>query len=354
MRGGLSARLASFAAIGSLGACTSLYFVHDPQSGIISAGEVPGILKSLRCELVLFYDIERRRKAAFARLQKISVEEAFAKFAYFEVEPTLYGTFTVELKVTDSAGALAGATAFDFKQALNAASTATEQVAPTASTQSTYDLIYSFLIRQDAELTSIQSPSDPLHRGCYDGPPLRLADLEQLADNESPYPVTFTRIRVNGVKPFAAWLRDNGKVVSANYLGTGLTADSADPSQMTYTFTIQVLAGLEAKYSLVSTNYLPTVEASGGLQQNSTLTMYINGPAAPTANAAKAGGGSSKPPSPPLGSKGNPMYISNEPGKAAPRVEGQPSGVAPSGGPHIRGYLLTPLTVTPPAATPNP
>jgi hypothetical protein len=113
-------------------------------------------------------------------MAKISVEEAFAKFAYFEVEPTLYGTFTVEFKVTDSAGALAAATAFDFKQVLNAASTATEQVAPTASTQSTYDLIYSFLIRQDAELTSIQSPSDPLHRGCYDGPPFSWQTLSSL------------------------------------------------------------------------------------------------------------------------------------------------------------------------------
>ena len=343
-----------------LGACTSLFYVHDPQSGIISVGEVPAFLKAVRCELVTFYDLERRRKRAFENSRKImSIAGRFSRYAYFEVEPTLYGTFTAELKVTDSAGVLAGATAFDFKQVLSATASATSQLAPTASTQSTYDLIYSFLLRQDASLTSIDSELDPLQRGCYQGPSLDLEDVELLAEGNGKYPATFKRIFVNGQKPLAAWLRDNSVVISGNYLGTSLKSDAAEPAQMTYTFTIQVIAGLETKYSLVATRFSPTVEASGGLQQNSNLVIYVNGPAAAAANTAKSGGASIKPVSAALGTKGNPMYVYPEATPKEPldlRKDGKntpPSRPEGGGGPNIRGYFLTPLTVVPPSATPN-
>ena len=132
---------------------------------------------------------------------------------------------------------------------------------------------------------------------------------------------------------------------------------------MTYTFTIQVVAGLEGKYSLVATPFSPTLEASGSLQQNSTLTIYINGPAAPTANTAKSGGAFlPKPPAPVLGSKENPMYVYPETGLPpekgkegrilSPRVA-RPATPAAPGGAHYRGFLLFPPTVVPPAATPN-
>jgi hypothetical protein len=346
-----------------LAGCTSLFFVHDPQSGLISAGQVPGFLKSVRCELITFYDLEARRKSAYAKLAKVSIAEAFERYAYFEVEPTMYGTFTTELKVTDASAALAGATAFDYKQ-VRPSWTATSQIAPSVSTQATDDLIWSFILQQNARLTSTDAKTDPLHRGCYIGPPLELLDLETFADGRSEYPATFTRILVNGQKPFAAWLRDNGITLSANYLGTSLQADGAEPAQMTYTFTIQVVAGLEGKYSLVATSFSPTLEASGSLQQNSTLTIYINGPAAPTANTAKAGGAFlPKPPAPVLGSKDNPMYVYPETGlpekgKEKGRIL-NPGGRPPAtpaapGGAHYRGYLLFPPTVVPPAATPNP
>lgn len=351
--------------MGELGGCTSLYFVHDPQSGLITAGQIPGFLKSIRCELVTFYEIERRRKTAYADLEKISPPQAFAQYAYFDVEPTLYGTYTTELKVTDSSAALAGATGFDFKQIISATATATDHVAPSISTQATDDLIWSFLIRQDAELTSTDHASDPLQRGCYTGPHLQLPELELFADGQSAYAPKFTRILVNGKKPMAAWLRDNGALLSANYLSTASKADSADPSQMTYTFTIQIITGLEGKYSLVATHYSPTVEASGSLQQNSILTIWINGPGAVTANAAKTGGAAIVPVAA-LGSKRNPMYVYTEqrPKEAAPPAEHGKErkkfrvfrrDEAPSvEGPHIKGYLLVPPTVTPPMATPNP
>jgi hypothetical protein len=343
-----------------LAGCTSLFFVHDPQSGWISAGQVPGFLKSVRCELVAFYDLERARKIEYERWSKVSVAEAFERYAYFEVEPTMYGTFTTELKVTDTSAALAGGTAFGYKQ-VRPLWTATSQIAPSASTQATDDLIWSFLIRQDARLTSTDSKSDPLGRGCYTGPPLQLADLETFADGRSEYPATFTRILVNGQKPFAAWLRDNSITLSANYLGTAMLSDAAEPAEMTYTFTIQVVAGIEGKYSLVATPFSPTLEATGALQQNSTLTIYINGPAAPAANTAKSGGALSKPPAPPLGSKGNPMYVypegvppAGQEGRLLPPSTGpRAPAVRPGGGANIRGYLLFPPTVVPPTATPN-
>jgi hypothetical protein len=348
-----------------LTSCTSLFFVHDPQSGVISAGQLPGFLKSIRCELVTFYQLELKRKEKYEKYAPLYPKEALEKYAYFEVEKGLYGAFTLELKVTDAAS-LGSGTVLDYRRIVNSTTSNTTHLGPTASTQGTYDLIWNFLIRQDAKLKSVNYPGDPVERGCYNGDNFDLRELEALADNKAPERTAFDRIFVDGRLPLAGWLRDNGTLISASYLGLPERSAAAEPAQMTYTFSIQVVAGLEAKYTIVTPTLVPAaVQGGGSLQQNSILSFYINGPAAAATNSAKSGSAAIYP-LPTLGTVGRPMHVTSDntnrqimESAPTPDASGKPPAVTPvprvrepAARSPFRGYLLNPLPVFPPAPAP--
>ncbi|MCK1354255.1 hypothetical protein IVB56_25170 [Bradyrhizobium sp. CW7] len=117
-----------------------------------------------------FYQIERERRKEYLKIYKTRPEEAFDKYAHFDIDPFLYGTFFLELKVTDTGG-LGSGTAFDYKRIFNATSNDVTHVGPTASAQDTYDLLWSFLMKQNAHLASDNTPasagSATYERGCY-------------------------------------------------------------------------------------------------------------------------------------------------------------------------------------------
>lgn len=350
--------------------CTSLFFVHDPQSGVISAGLLPDFVKSVKCELITFYQLERTRKQEYEKLAKLDPVEAFSRYAYFEINPFLYGTFTLELKVTDSLGVGAG-TAIDSKHISDPTHSDTWHAGPTASGQGTYDLIWNFLLRQDAGLAPIgakvNASGDEADRfACYRGPLNSLEELEQFAAAPSSRAAQFRRIFVNGQKPLAAWLRDIGSTMNANRLGPTDPAERAELAQMYYSFAVQVIAGLDVKYTLLSPQWNPlAAQLTGSLQQNSNLQVYINGPGAPYANSAKAGGATWVKGGPALGSAANPIYVI--PGKGDKGSEFiMPDEETPSGDkkkpkrkiapraqpdPFNKGTLITPLTVSPPSAS---
>lgn len=369
--------------------CTSLFFVHDPTLGLLSVGQLPSFLKSLRCELVTFYQIERTRKSLYEASKVADPEGAFKKYAYFDVAPNFYGLFTLELKVTDSVG-LGSGTSFDLKKVVNTTTSNISHFGPTASSQGIYDLIWTFLMRQNQGL----SDSDPLvltddlpsRRGCYTvsvqniDPHKELEALELLAEDKYPDYSNFTRMTVNDGRPLAAWLRDSAALISANFLSPALATELAEPSQMYYQFALQVIGGLEGKYSLTSPTWSPlAVQGSASLQQNSYVSMWINGPNAGTANSAKSGGVKfGDPVVAPLGSKDNPIYIhkdgdntkgnfgrksilenddrnatspapqNSRPKKPQPGPSYRPKPVRPG---QETPQFLTPLPVTPPAAT---
>lgn len=337
--------------------CTSLYYVHDPQTGVISAGQLPGFLKAVRCELVTFYEIERRRKAAYLLLAKTAPEEAFTRYSYFEVAPKLYGAFTIELKVTDSAGVGAG-TSEDFKRILSPSSSETVHVGPTLSGQGTYDLIWSFLLRQDAAPLAIspdELPNQSDRARCFSAPIRTLEDLEALAETSQSDMLNFTRINVNGQKPLAAWLRDNGSLMSENFLYPAKGSEKAEPAQMYYSFAVQVIGGIEAKYSLVTVSWNPlAVQGTGSMQQNSNLQLYINGPSSAYANAAKSGSSGFATPKPELGSAENPIHIAEPKKEPEGKEKIKPAAREPGATrvPSIgreRPYLLAPNAVFPPS-----
>ncbi|VIO69552.1 hypothetical protein CI1B_27580 [Bradyrhizobium ivorense] len=344
----------------AMGGCTSLYYVHDPQTGVITAGELPYFLKSIRCEVVTFYQIERERRTQYLKISKTRPEEAFNRYAYFDIDPFLYGTFFLELKVTDTGG-LGSGTAFDYKRILSATSNDVTHVGPTASAQDTYDLIWSFLLKQNAQLASDTSPraAGPAlyERGCYRGTPADLTELEALAENKYPERTAYKRITVDASKPLAAWLRDNAILIAANDLSPAMPSEKAEPAQMTYTFSIQVTGGAEAKYSLTSTRWTPAaVQASASSQQFSNLGIYINGPNAVLANGAKSGSAGYAEKTPPLGSKDNPMYTTPLPGGEKSQEfpgGGGAAGRRPGAGPRTNGFIVAPVPVFPPSPTPS-
>ncbi|WP_156795492.1 hypothetical protein [Bradyrhizobium icense] len=331
-----------------------MFVVHDPQSGVISAGQLPGFLKSVRCELVTFYEIARSRKAAYDAMVKSNPEAAFIRYAYFEIDPRLFGAFTLELKVTDVAGMGSG-TALDYRQVLGGGAVDVTHVGPTLSGQGTNSLIWAFLLRQDAQLAGERKEGSPVggDRNCYIGKIGTLDELELLAEGQDPAREAFTRIRIDAQKPLAAWLRDNGAMMSANFLAAP-SSEVAEPAQMFYSFALQVSGGIEARYSLTNARWTPVaVQALATATQNSNLQLYINGPGAAFANAAKAGGAAHVPPPPPLGSSQRPMHVivEGERQSGEGRSGGRMLREAPTPLPRSKGYFLTPLPVFPPAVT---
>ncbi|MGY3434777.1 hypothetical protein ACVWWI_006757 [Bradyrhizobium sp. USDA 3686] len=344
----------------AVGGCTSLYHIHDPQTGVITVGELPYFLKSIRCEVVTFYQLERERRKEYLKIYKRRPEEAFDRYAHFDIDPFLYGTFFLELKVTDTGG-LGSGTAFDYKRILSVSSNDVTHVGPTASAQDTYDLIWSFLMKQNAQLASdtAPAPADPARyeRGCYRGAPADLIELEGLAEHKYPDRAAYKRIIVDASKPLAAWLRDNAILIAANNLTPAMPSESAEPAQMTYTFSVQVTGGVEAKYSLTSSRWTPAaVQASASAQQFSNLGIYINGPNAVLANGAKSGSAGYADKTPPLGSKDNPIYTAPSPGgeksQEFPGAAGS-TGRRTGAGPRTNGFIVAPVPVFPPTPTPT-
>ncbi|WP_271565925.1 hypothetical protein, partial [Bradyrhizobium sp. CCBAU 11386] len=155
-------------------------------------------------------------------------------------------------------------------------------------------------------------------------------------------------------KPLAAWLRDNAILIAANNLTPAMPSESAEPAQMTYTFSIQVTGGVEAKYSLTSSRWTPAaVQASASAQQFSNLGIYINGPNAVLANGAKSGSAGYAAKTPPLGSKDNPIYTAPSPGGEKSQEFPGGAGRRTGGGPRTNGFIVAPVPVFPPTPTPT-
>ncbi len=235
--------------------CAGLFFVHDPATGVISAGQIPNLLKSLRCELITFYQIQRVRRDNYKKVAVTDPARAFDQFAYFNIGDTFFGVFVLELKVTDVAG-LGPGTAFDIKKAASATTSDVTHFGPTLGSQGIYDLTWNFLIRQDATLAKPDPNGGDAQRGCYSLQPSTLQDLEDLGANKNPQLSNFYRISVNGTKTLSEWLRDNATMLSAQSLVPDKT-EAVEPAQMYYQFALQASVGLEGRYSLTSTAWSP-------------------------------------------------------------------------------------------------
>jgi hypothetical protein len=188
--------LASF----SIGSCGVMNYIHDPQFGLLNRSEVTSLLKSLRCELITFYEANRQTRNTFysivvppdqslaeaiasaktakagkdaekaqvailvAREQRDSARaSAVELYPYFPLADGLdwYDSLNLlsgvyaELKVVDSLGMPASGTnttTIDRKAARSPISSKTLHIGPSLTGMNTYDLNWSFILEQSAEL----------------------------------------------------------------------------------------------------------------------------------------------------------------------------------------------------------
>jgi hypothetical protein len=325
---------------------------------------------------------------------------------YFDLDTDAYGAFVLEAKVMDT-GALPGtstslANVFTSVPGL----TRTLTVAPNLSSQGTYDMNYNFAIQQDDSLTDIIAeineeevpPYRPDVADAKDPYQCYLAvvrhHFDDLAHGKYPTIERFQRIKVNGGLPLAAWLQENTTVmgVSRNILADinppkdksgkpqkpipvdlKYQNEAVDGGQMSYIFTVQYTAGIDAKFTLTTHVWNPlAVDASVSAIQTGVLSLYVNGFMTIAALGAKAGivgiVGRAGPPAPQQvvilngypnpNPKGTPTKYppvitapAPKPGEAPPVGAEQPITPLPSRGPN-RGQLLAP--VTPFLLTPGP
>ena len=242
--------------------------------------------RPLRCEMVTYYQTTYKRQRRYA----------IDGLPYFNLDDNQWGAFNLDLKVVDALGVLGTNSVYANKlSAPDAAHSKTLTIGPTAGVNDTYELSWSFSIKQNADLTGrgiakVRATADDYFE-CYSHVP---EDLEGLSYGKFTAKgiELFKRVYVNGVEPFAGWLLDNSDIMASSFYFPNAKRDNekAYPAQMIYTFTVNASGGVDAKFTLVSPRWNPLQpDASASISQTSTLTLYINGVNAITYNNAKIG-----------------------------------------------------------------
>jgi hypothetical protein len=273
-----------------LPSCTSLRLIHDPQFGFVSSDQIPGLLKSVRCELKTFYAANAARRSANTYILRTG-EAPATSFSYFPIDPDLFGGVFLDLKVVDTLAVGTGDTNLARKQLIDETHSRSWTFAPILGTQNTYGVTYSLLIDQSKGLAT-SGEADPFR--CYHPNAIaRGATYEELADDVVPNAANFARITVIGAKPLAGWLLDNGSVLWRNFVAESESVQTTEqivPAQMNYTFTIQATGGLNVRYSLISPVWSPAQGGAGASAvQTSQLQIVVNGYDATVAIGAKTG-----------------------------------------------------------------
>jgi hypothetical protein len=97
-------RYATISAIGLLlTGCSTLYeYSVDPGETV----PVESVLKSLRCEMMTFFEVNRLRTAIYEyNIDKIDFKTNFGNYAYLDIDPTKYGSIDATFKTIDTLGA---------------------------------------------------------------------------------------------------------------------------------------------------------------------------------------------------------------------------------------------------------
>jgi hypothetical protein len=301
--------------------------IQDPQFGLLDGRRVlPGLLKSIRCELITFYAANRARKDSLDWIRNrlyqhhvptVALDEVL-KHGYYDLDTEAYGAFVLESKVVDSFGLPGANTSFANQLHAFPGHSQVFTVAPTLSSQGSYDMTYSFAIQQDEDFSAARhiteeqvtaqgdENADEMNNAllCYHA--VVSGHLDDLAAGKYPTLQRFARLRVDGDLPLAAWLQYNTTImgvsrniladvsapagrkpvpVAAEYINEGV-----DGGQMNYIFTVQYTAGVDAKFSLLSTRWNTlAADLMGSVVQTGALSVYVNGYMAATAINARGG-----------------------------------------------------------------
>lgn len=320
---GLSMRVryaAFFAFASLLAGCADPHYIHDPQTSLyFTKAQLPGVLKSLRCELATYIAANNQHHILNEYVFNLKNEHVAANsdWPFFPLDPALYGGLSLDLKIQDTLGTQSGTT-FDWKR------TAADNIhshawhfGPSLGEQNTYDMSLSFLVHQDIyglDESEKENPGEDVLNTdpnapylCYKSIPTRTRlpvgnlslknaeyaeqDLDAIAADRGGTP-QFQRIRVDGNLPLAAWLLQVGTTVTSTSLvqTEGQRNEWMVPGQQIYTFTMQTSAGIDIKNTLTTSLWTAVGgELSGSLQHTGTLTIYLNGADAATTAGTKSG-----------------------------------------------------------------
>jgi hypothetical protein len=319
-----------------LSSCSTLENIHDPQFGLLSADQVPELIKSVRCELITFYAANAARKRKLDEIRSVIVQrhnqnnnipllidyKEVLAHSYFNLDTDLYGAFVLEAKVQDTEALLGTSSTFSNVIHSKTGNSKTLTLGPSLNAQGTYDMNYNYAIQQDDTLSDVVAQITEDELIAYDGDfgpadsssqcyrAVVRGHYDELAEGKYSRLERFHRISVDGGLPLAAWLEQNTTImgVARNILKDDTPQDqhgkpriavpvaqkylneAIDPGQMSYIFTVQYTAGIDAKFSLVASPWNPlTTDSSLSFVQTGVLTIYINSYMAGAALGAKGG-----------------------------------------------------------------
>jgi hypothetical protein len=315
-------RYAAFFAVASLLAgCADPHYIHDPQTSLyFTKAQLPGVLKSLRCELATYIAANNQHHILNEYVFNLRNEHVAANsdWPFFPLDPGLYGGLSLDLKIQDTLGTQSAGTTFSWKR------TASDNIhshawslGPSLGEQNTYDMSLSFLLHQDIyglDESEKEKPAEDLLNTdpnapylCFKSIPIRspipvanlslknaeyaVQDLDAIAADSAGVP-QFQRIRVDGNLPLAAWLLQVGTTVTSTSLvqTEGQRNEWMLPGQQVYTFTMQTSAGFDVKNTLTTSLWTAVGgELLGSMQHTGTLTIYLNGADAAAAAGTKSG-----------------------------------------------------------------
>lgn len=234
-----------------LSSCAALYNIDEPTIGVIAKDQLPAFQKSVRCELITFFEVNQERRKRFdALVANGDREKAVANYKYFDLDTTLHGAVELDLKVLDTGGFPSmGSSNLTNRVQTTSTVAKTAIFNPSLTDQNTYEWQWWFLIPQNSTLyrrnlskrVAYTYPEDDKLDGyeCYRAVPEN--DLQGLASGNYPELEQFKRIRVNGGLPFSAWLEENGVVMGTSFFARNLDAEKKEhliPAQMFYSFMI--------------------------------------------------------------------------------------------------------------------
>lgn len=247
-------------------------------------------MKSLRCELVTFIELNRQRQLAFARLYGTDFQTAREKYAYLELHELFAAGVYVNFEVLESA-AVAGAVDRQIPFS-TPGDIGTVRFGASYGESRTYTMSQTYVLSQSAELLKPKNEDD-LSFACYrDVPPPAQRSPEYLlalAQGNSGTDM-FQRIRVNGGPPLAEWLVGVATEMSTTYLSREGTEELLYPGQLSYKFEIVAQPAAEARFTLVASPINPAA-VGGGLsaKRTSNFQFVLNTEYAPVATGARTG-----------------------------------------------------------------
>jgi hypothetical protein len=294
-------------------------FLYDSSVDPGQTVPVESVMKSLRCELMTFFEVNRLRIRVYeAGIGKVDFQENFQNYVYMDLDPTRYGSIDANFKTIDTLGLTLGV---DWTNKFGSISK-DWHLGPGLTGTKTYNREVVFAVPQDGRLGAdvrqtdgsvsklesspladpnspdrsffcyLQIPGDPIPRFST----RTIADareallfLEALSHRGLPQYENFERIWIDGTTTLANWLEG----VSAEMAKGFFSAQKAPytgaliPGQVNYTFGLELKPSIDFKVTYMASIISPaSADLSASRDNTGSFQLFLN-----TTHAAASFGG---------------------------------------------------------------